>query len=64
MYGGREQLESIRLCSKYDFEQASASQLKLDVLTDYLLTRHFWFLSHTIFNAPPLFPELIHYLCI
>lgn len=48
-----------------DFEQASASQLKLHVFTDYLLTHHFsWFLSHAIFNTTPLFLEIMHYLCI
>lgn len=52
--GAPEQLESIRLCSSCDFQRASAPQLQLDVLTDYLPTHHFtWFLSHTVFKPHP-----------
>lgn len=48
-WGGKEQLESIRLCSSYDFQRAGAPCLTLAVLTDRLPSHHFTvFPSHLV----------------
>lgn len=59
-WGGKEQLESIRLCSSYDLQRAGALWLTP--------SHHFTgFPSHLFFfflEPPPLFPEVLNCSCI